>query len=131
MRKRRVRLLLSAAALVSFTGFAGAQQATDSALVAKARAIHDRVIALDTHVDIDPSNFTTGHPNYTDRLATQVNLPKMIDGGMDVSFMIVYVGQGPLTPEGYNNAYNQAIAKFDAIHRFTENIAPAKIGLAA
>ena len=34
------------------------------------------------------------------RLTTQVNLPKMVEGGMDVSFMIVYVGQGPLTPEG-------------------------------
>jgi membrane dipeptidase len=49
---------------------------------------------------------------------------------MDVSFMIVYVGQGPLTPEGYANAYRQAIAKFDAIHRLTEKIAPDSIGLA-
>src|SRR5215510_3774386 len=64
------------------------------------------------------------------RLTTQVNLPKMIEGDMDVSFMIVYVGQGPLTAEGYDNAYRQAIAKFDAIHRLTENIAPEKIGLA-
>jgi membrane dipeptidase len=64
------------------------------------------------------------------RLTTQVNLPKMIEGGMDVSFMIVYVGQGPLTTVGYDNAYKQAIAKFDAIHRLTEEIAPAKIGLA-
>ena len=30
----------------------------DVALVAKARAIHDRVIALDTHNDINPSSFT-------------------------------------------------------------------------
>src|SRR5262245_60725990 len=64
------------------------------------------------------------------RLTTQVNLPKMVEGDMDVSFMIVYVGQGPLTPEGYDNAYRQAVAKFDAIHRLTENIAPQKIGLA-
>jgi membrane dipeptidase len=49
---------------------------------------------------------------------------------MDVSFMIVYVGQGPLTPEGYDNAYRQAIAKFDAVHRLTEKIAPDNIGLA-
>jgi membrane dipeptidase len=105
------------------------QPQSEAALAAKARAIHNRVIKLDTHNDIDPQNFTA-ECNYTMRLTTQVNLPKMIDGGMDVSFMIVYVGQGPLTPDGYNNAYNQAIAKFDAIHRFTENIAPAKIGLA-
>src|SRR5262245_60673543 len=106
-----------------------AQPQSEASLAAKARAIHNRVIKLDTHNDIDPRNFTADC-NYTMRLTTQVNLPKMIDGGMDVSFMIVYVGQGGLTPDGYNNAYNQALAKFDAIHRLTENIAPGKIGLA-
>src|SRR5262245_24999996 len=64
------------------------------------------------------------------RLTTQVNLPKMIEGGLDVSFMIVYVGQGALTPQGFDNAYQQAVAKFDAVHRLTETIAPDKIGLA-
>jgi membrane dipeptidase len=106
-----------------------AAQSDDAALVAKAKAIHAHVLKLDTHNDIEPSNFTAGC-NYTMRLTTQVNIPKMVEGGMDVSFMIVYVGQGPLTPEGYDNAYNQAIAKFDAIHRLTEKIAPDSIGLA-
>ncbi len=87
------------------------------------------MITLDTHNDIEPSNFTPDC-NYSMRLTTQVNIPKMIEGGMDVSFMIVYVGQGPLTPEGYDSAYKQAIAKFDAIHRLTEKIAPSQIGLA-
>ena len=64
------------------------------------------------------------------RLTTQVNLPKMVEGGMDVSFMIAYVGQGPLTPEGFDDAYQQAVAKFDAVHRLTEKIAPDNIGLA-
>ena len=104
-------------------------QANDAALIAKAKAIHERVLKLDTHNDIDPANFTADC-NYKMRLTTQVNLPKMVEGGMDVSFMIVYVGQGPLTPEGYANAYRQAIAKFDAIHRLTEKIAPDQIGLA-
>jgi membrane dipeptidase len=106
-----------------------AQAPADAALVAKARAIHDRVIALDTHADISPQNFTPER-NYTQRLDTQVNLPKMVEGGLDAAFFIVYVGQGPMTPEGYANAYKQAIEKFDAIHRFTEQIAPDKIGLA-
>jgi membrane dipeptidase len=104
-------------------------QTSDEALIAKAKAIHDRVIKLDTHNDIDPANFTADC-NYKMRLTTQVNLPKMVEGDMDVSFMIVYVGQGPRTPEGYDNAYRQAIAKFDAIHRLTEKIAPDNIGLA-
>lgn len=106
-----------------------AQSDRDEALVAKAKAIHDRVLKLDTHNDIDPVNFTA-ECNYTMRLATQVNLPKMIEGDMDVSFMIVYVGQGPLTPEGFDAAYRQAVAKFDAVHRLTEKIAPDRIGLA-
>ncbi|MGE0812537.1 MAG: dipeptidase [Vicinamibacterales bacterium] len=106
-----------------------AAQAPDPALVAKARAIHDRVIALDTHNDIDPRNFTKSR-NYTQRLDTQVNLPKMTEGGLDASFFIVYVGQGPLTEEGYAKAYQQAVEKFDAVHRLTKEIAPDKIGLA-
>jgi len=104
-------------------------QQNDAALFAKAKRIHDRVIKLDTHNDIDAANFTADC-NYKMRLTTQVNLPKMIEGDMDVSFMIVYVGQGPLTPEGYDRAYRQAIAKFDAVHRLTEKIAPDNIGLA-
>lgn len=103
--------------------------AADGALVKKARAIHDRVIALDTHDDIAPANFTA-EKNYTQRLDTQVNLPKMIEGGLDASFFIVYVGQGELTPAGYDKAYAEAIEKFDAIHRLTKTIAPEKIELA-
>src|ERR1700755_3690792 len=82
-------------------------QTNDAALNAKAKEIHDRVLKLDTHNDIEPANFTPDC-NYTMRLTTQVNLPKMVEGGMDVSFMIVYVGQGPLTQEGFDRAYRQA-----------------------
>src|SRR5580658_5258295 len=115
--------------LFQLTATTSPAQSNDAALIAKAKAIHSRVIKLDTHNDIEPSNFTPDC-NYTMRLTTQVNIPKMVEGGMDVSFMIVYVGQGPLTPEGYDNAYRQAIAKFEAVHRLTEKIAPDNIGLA-
>jgi membrane dipeptidase len=109
---------------------AGAQGGTDPALEARAKAIHDRVIALDTHVDIDPRNFTTQHPNYTDRLNTQVNLAKMIEGGLDAVFFSIYVGQGPLTAEGYQRAYDQDMAKFASVHRLAEQLAPDKIEIA-
>ena len=131
MRKGNARMLASAAALVALlAASASPQQATDSALVARARAIHDRVIALDTHVDIDPRNFTTEHPNYTDRLNTQVNLPKMFEGGLDAVFFSIYVGQGPLTPEGYQRAYDADMEKFAAVHRLAEQLAPDKIEIA-
>jgi membrane dipeptidase len=109
---------------------------TEPDLVARARAIHERVITLDTHNDIDPANFTR-ECNYTMRLTTQVNLPKMKEGGLDVSFMIVYVGQqnppqvpDALQPAGYDRAYKAAMAKFDAIHHLTKEIAPDEIELA-
>ena len=98
-------------------------------LIAKARGIHERVITLDTHDDINVNNFRADC-NYTMRLTTQVNLPKMKEGGLDVSFMIAYVGQGPLTEEGYANAYRQVIDKMDAVHRLTKEIAPNEIELA-
>src|SRR6266567_1400281 len=121
--------VLSAGLLFQFSAGTSPAQENDAALIAKARGIHDRVLKLDTHNDIEPVNFTPDC-NYTMRLTTQVNLPKMIEGDMDVSFMIAYVGQGPLTPEGFDDAYRQAVAKFDAIHRLTETIAPDNIGLA-
>jgi membrane dipeptidase len=102
---------------------------TEIQLIERARGIHERVITLDTHNDINASNFTAER-NYTMDLGTQVNLPNMEAGGLDVSWMIVYVGQGPLTEEGYANAHAQAIAKFDAIHRLTKEIAPDRIELA-
>src|SRR6187455_24813 len=78
--------------------------AQDDALTAKARGIHERVMTLDTHDDINPSYFTSVC-NYTMDLPTQVNLPKMIKGGLDASFFIVYVGQSTaedaFTPAGY------------------------------
>jgi membrane dipeptidase len=102
----------------------------DAELVARARAIHERVIALDTHDDINPANFTADR-NYTQRLETQVNLPKMEAGGLDAAFFIVYVGQrDDFTPEGYRRAYDAAIEKFRAIHRLTDTLASDRIGLA-
>ena len=113
-----------------------ADQAADDALIKKARAIHDKVIALDTHVDIEPDDFTAER-NYTQRLDGQVDLPKMTAGGLDAVFMVVYVGQPSLQttpdafePSGYERAYKAASEKFDAIHRLTEKIAPDKIQLA-
>ena len=102
---------------------------TEEELIIRARGIHDRVITLDTHADINTSNFTATN-NYTQDLDTQVNLPKMESGGLDVAWFIVYTGQGPLDEEGYAAAYANAIDKFDAIHRLAEEIAPDQIELA-
>src|SRR4029079_7720710 len=130
MSSRPLSNFVVAIGVACATAALAGQQTADQALVAKAQGIHERVITLDTHNDISPNNFTDDC-NYTMRLTSQVNLPKMKEGGLDVSFMIVYVGQSDdFTPAGYKRAYDQAIAKFDAVHRLTEKIAPDQIGLA-
>lgn len=117
--------------LLSFLGlnFAVAQDPDKDQLLKKAKAIHKNVITIDTHADINVNNFTA-EKNYTTDIDTQVNLPKMEAGGLDVAWFIVYTGQGELTPAGYEKAYENAMSKFDAIHRLVNEIAPDKIGLA-
>lgn len=102
---------------------------TEEALIAKAKDIHERVITLDTHCDINVQNFTDSI-NYTQDLDTQVTLPKMIEGGLDVPWFIVYTGQDSLSEAGYEKAYKNAISKFEAIHKLVTDIAPDQIELA-
>lgn len=102
---------------------------TENKLIAKAKKIHERIITLDTHNDINVKNFTDSI-NYTQDLDNQVTLPKMKEGGLDVSWFIVYTGQDTLTETGYKKAYENAIIKFNAIHKLVNDIAPNQIELA-
>ncbi len=128
---RRLTLLSSFLFLASC---GGADSAADSApegeteeqLVERARGIHERVITLDTHDDINVANFTPER-NYTMDLPNQVTIPKMVAGGLDVTWLIVYVGQGPLTDEGYAAAHQSAMDKFNAIHWLADEYAPDQI----
>ncbi len=95
----------------------------------KAKRIHKKIITIDTHNDININNFTDS-VNYSQRLETQVNLPKMQEGGLDVTWLIVYTGQDTLSAEGYAKAEKNAMDKFDAIHRLCEEFAPEKIEMA-
>lgn len=113
-------VLLSCAQTAKKTGL------SENKAVAK---LHEKVITIDTHDDINVANFTDSI-NYTQRLDTQVNIPKMEEGGLDVSWLIVYTGQDSLTTKGYEKAKSNAMAKFDAIHKLCEEIAPDKIELA-
>ena len=108
----------------------------EQALIKRARAIHKKVISIDTHIDFAPADLT-GERNYTQRLETQFNLPNMTDGGLDALFFSIFVGQTreAQNPEafkaaGYERAYKLAVEKFDAVQRFTHEIAPDKIQLA-
>jgi membrane dipeptidase len=95
----------------------------------KAKRIHEKVVTIDTHDDINVTNFTDSI-NYSQRLETQINLPKMQEGGLDVAWLIVYTGQDSLTSEGYAKGAANAMAKFKAIRQLCEEFAPDKINLA-
>ena len=101
----------------------------DISLIETAKKIHSKVIVLDTHNDIDVYNFSDSI-NYSQNTNTQVNLPKMIKGGLDVSWLVVYTGQGKLDRDGYSKAALNAQSKFDAINRLVNDYASDLISLA-
>ncbi|HXI86513.1 MAG TPA: dipeptidase [Parvularculaceae bacterium] len=115
-------------ALIAASAAAHAQPLSDPALEAKAQAINDRVMALDTHVDI-PVDFATATMDPGGFTTDQVDLPKMRAGGLDAAFFIVYTPQGPLTAAGYADAKKYALNKLEAIHRLAQAY-PDQIGLA-
>lgn len=87
-------------ALIASTAALAADVTVDRA----AKAVHERLITLDTHLDT-PANLVWKDWNVLDRHhveddGSQVDLPRMIEGGLDGGFFAVYTPQGPVTPEG-------------------------------
>jgi membrane dipeptidase len=121
-------------ALLALAALAAAPAAAqdDAALVARARAIHQRVLKLDTHVDFSPAAMTGPAPNYVTGIPrNQVDLPKMAANGLDAVFFSIYTGQRQdFTDSGYARARAEDLAKFDAVHALAERIAPDKVGIA-
>lgn len=76
-----------------------------------AAAIHQGLVAIDTHVDIPwppgPSAFEDG--------PRRVDIPKMRRGGLSAVCLAAYIPQGPRTPEGHQAATARALAMLDAI----------------
>jgi membrane dipeptidase len=74
-------------------------------LAAAPASLHERIITLDTHLDT-PVNL--GRPGWSmaDRhrfadTITQVDLPRMKEGGLDGGFFVIYTEQGPLDAQDY------------------------------
>ncbi len=103
--------------------------ASDAELEEIAKAIHERVLSVDTHDDI-PFNFATPEVDPGIWGERQVTIPKMVEGGLDAGFFIVSVGQTERTPETYEQAKADAMTKFEAIHRMTDEMYPDRIELA-
>ena len=129
MKITKFVLLFSLLSTVIVYGQSKEKQYSEEELTKLAKEIQDNVITIDTHCDFDLNNFTS-QINYSQNTNSQVNLPKMRKGGLDVAWLIVYTGQGELNKKGYKEAHKNAMDKFNAIHRLCEQYAPEKIELA-
>lgn len=107
---------------------------SEEELAAKARAIHDRVLTVDTHCDT-PSrlldkNWDIGVRHEPGKRGSgMIDLPRMAEGGLDAEFFAVFVGQGERTEEGYAKAKDAALKELSAIRLMCQKY-PALVGLA-
>jgi membrane dipeptidase len=85
------------------------------------RAVHEALLTLDTHLDtpvalMRPSwDIMQRHSVGEDM--SQVDLPRMVEGGLDGGFFAIYIGQGPRTPEGNAMAFDAAWKRGEAIRK--------------
>ena len=119
LRTHCLAAALSALVLAGCTG-EPAQPAADAAAAAPAPAAEADILTIDTHVDIPLDYMRDPRFDVGTDTPLQVDLGKMEKGGLDAAFFVIYVGQGPLTPEGYADAVAQAERKYSAIEMMLE-----------
>ena len=78
-------------------------------------SLHQRLLCLDTHLDTPASLARPGwdmmQRHARDEDLTQVDYPRMVEGGLDGGFFAIYTPQGPLTPEGMLAARDAALLR--------------------
>lgn len=85
------------------------------AVHARPSALHRRLICLDTHLDTPADlarpgrDVTARHRHDTD--LTQVDVPRMRDGGLDGGFWAIFTPQGPLDVAGMTAARDAAFLR--------------------
>ncbi|MEM8984276.1 MAG: dipeptidase [Pseudomonadota bacterium] len=106
---------------------------TEEAMVARALAIHDRVLTLDTHADtplrmIEPG-FDMAVRHDPKETGSKVDYPRMKEGGLDAIFFAAFVAQDIRNNEGNTRAKALALQMIDAVTASTDANADA-VGLA-
>jgi len=85
------------------------------------RQVHERMLTLDTHLDtpaaLDLPGWSIAERHDVKRDYTQVDLPRMKQGGLDGGFWAIYTPQGPLTVAGFRKARDFAILRGVTIRR--------------
>jgi membrane dipeptidase len=92
-----------------------------SGVSARALAIHMKLLTLDTHLDtpaqIDTQGFDMMKRHDVAVDGSEVDVPRMNQGGLDGGFFAIYMAQGPLTPEAYAKVRDTALLRALAIHK--------------
>ncbi|MDR4988449.1 MAG: dipeptidase [Bacteroidales bacterium] len=87
----------------------------------KAASIHAKVLTLDSHVDtplmLMREDFDIGRRNDPRERGGKLDFPRMEEGGLDAVFFAVFLGQGSLTQDAYDQNHERALDIFDHIHR--------------
>jgi len=93
---------------------AAAASAAANAQTPDPAAVHAGLLTLDTHLDT-PANFARPGWDMMDRHTikerSQVDYPRMVEGGLKGGFFAIYTPQGPRTPEGDHAARDAAIMR--------------------
>jgi membrane dipeptidase len=105
------------------------ERGSESELQRKAREIHDRVVTLDTHVDIPVTFMTPLNPKRGNE-AKLMSWQQMVDGGMDGSVFAVFDDNRARTPEDYKASYDDVVDQIETIRRVALDEMPDRIGLA-
>jgi len=104
------RTVVGAAALAGLSVPWPAAAKTDPA-----RALHQRLICLDTHLDTPASLARPGwammQRHSRDQDFTQVDYPRMVEGGLDGGFFAIYTPQGALDAAGMMAARDAALLR--------------------
>lgn len=90
-----------------------------------ARQIHSRIVTLDSHTDtplmLGRRGIDLGKRNPTLHNGSRVDFKRMQEGGLDAVFFAVFLGQGPLGPEAYTTANQNALNIFNDIFKALES----------
>jgi len=84
--------------------------------------LHKRLLVLDSHLDtpalFHDATYTFSKRGSWEQDHTQVDLPRMEEGGLDGGFWVIYQPQGPLIADSYAAAFTDAILRQSAIREF-------------
>ena len=97
-------------------------------LISYSQQLRAEYLTLDSHIDIPFDYMINPEHDPGNNTDMQVDFQKMLDGNLDGGFFIVYVGQSELNKNGYQEAKEKAIIKFNAINKMVEKY-PNKIVL--